>query len=333
MLQQVLSFNYNCMQKTALITGIAGQDGAYLANFLLKKKYRVVGITMSDKPEEVWRLDFFGIREKVTYVEGSIEDAELIKKLLTTYQPHEMYNLAAQSSVQESWKTPISTFKSNALAVIEMLELIRQYSPHTRLFQASSAEIFGNAKGVRTEETPANPLNPYADSKLAAHMMVSQYRSEYGLYACNGILFTHTSPLQIEFAVAKKIVQSVARIAKGKGEKIILGNMKIGRDWLFAGDVVEAMWRIVQQKVPRDYTISSGKNYTIEEFVAEAFRQVKIKNWKKYVTIDPKFIRKNDVLEMHGSNKRLKSIGWKPKVNFKKLIELMIAHELTETNV
>lgn len=237
------------MLKTAIITGIAGQDGAYLADFLLKKKYRIIGVGRSLKKSDLKGLEYFGIKKRLNLIKGDITSAVLIKKLLLKYRPQEFYNLAGQSSVAKSWADPDGTFKVNSWAVFQMLRLICQYSPRTRFFECSSAEIFGNAKGVKTENNFCfKPLNPYGVSKLAAHRGVQNFRVQFGLFACNGILFNHESPLKADFAVSKKIAKGVAAVSLGLVDKITLGNINVRRDWGFAGDFVKAMWMILQQK-------------------------------------------------------------------------------------
>lgn len=318
------------MSKTAIITGISGQDGAYLADLLLKKKYKVVGIARSKDKNSLCRLRIFGLLNKITLIKGDILDAVLIKKILLRYKPEEFYNLAGQSSVAESWKNPVLTFKTNALAVVQILELIKTCSPHSRFFQASSAEIFGDSKVSANEKsTPFNPLNPYGTAKLAAHLTVKNFREQYGIFACNGILFNHESPLRPDYMVSKKIVRGVVRISSGLDNKIILGNIKISRDWGYAGDFVQAMWLMLRQKQPRDFVISTGKNFTVEQFVAEAFRCVGIKKWRQFIAIDKKLVRKVDIKNMRGSSSLIqRELGWKPAVNFKHLVKMMVDHEI-----
>ncbi len=319
------------MRKTALITGVAGQDGSYLADFLLRKNYRVIGIVRSRAPGTLWRLKYFNIHHRIKLVVGDLADVKNLKVLLRRYQPHEIYNLAGQSSVAESWRNTNKTFEINTVAVVQMLELLRVYSPGTRFFQASSAEIFGDTDSVITEKTRAfNPLHLYGTSKLAAHFVVKNFRDQYGLFAANGVLFTHTSPLQVDFTVAKTIARGAAKIALGMASAITLGNSAIVRDWSYAGDIVRAMWLILQQEKPSDFIMCTGTSLPIKSFAKEALRCVGIEQWEKYVVSDPLLIRKNDTKKMSASSARLRRIGWRPEISFKKLVKTMVEYELIQ---
>lgn len=317
------------MLKTAFITGICGQDGAYLADFLLKKHYQVVGLSFATEAKDAWRLDYFGIRRKVRIYCGDVLDGSLIKKILKKYQPDEIYNLAGQSSVAKSWEAPEETIQTNCLGVIKLLNHINDFSPVSRLFQASSMEIYGDAEALVTERTKTyHPLHPYGVAKLAAHLLLQNYREQYGLFLCNGILSSHTSPLQSDFFVAKQIVRGVARIANHQAKKIILGNISIQRDWTFAGDVVKAMWLILQQKKPADFIICSGQRWSIKQFAEAALREIGVRQFEKYVSINPNRVRKLDVKDMTISSIALKKIGWKPKVSLSSLVKMMVNYEL-----
>lgn len=318
--------------KRALITGITGQDGAYLAKFLLAKKYRVIGIDASLAKKNLYRLDYFGITPKLTLIKGDVLDAHVIKRILIKYQPVEFYNLAGQSSVARSWEIPEETFKINAAAVLQMLQLIRRYSLWTRFFQCSSAEIFGQAKFPVTENyAEFTPVNPYGVSKLIAHMAVKSFREHYGLFAVNGVLFNHESPLKAEFAVTKKIAKGAVEIAAGSLRQLRLGDLAVSRDWGFAGDFVKAMWLMLQQKKPCDFVICTGKSFPIKKFVEEAFRYLGIKQWKKYLVIDKALFRKGEIKNMRGSPQKIKKeLGWAPRVNFKQLVKIMVDYELAQ---
>ncbi|OGH70087.1 MAG: hypothetical protein A2754_00695 [Candidatus Magasanikbacteria bacterium RIFCSPHIGHO2_01_FULL_47_8] len=317
------------MKKTVLITGVTGQDGSYLANFLLTKDYRVIGLVTSDSKDKLWRLDHFKIRSEVELVAEDITESAKMAAVIRRYQPHEFYNLAGQSSVARSWENPSETFKVNALAVVQILELLRLHSPHTRFFQASSAEIYGDIDTTITEKINIfRPLHPYGTSKLAAHLAVKNFREQYGLFASNGILYTHISPLQADYTVAKNIAKGAALVACGQADKITVGNIAVLRDWSYAGDVVRAMWMMLQQKKAEDFVICSGKSSPVKSFAEEALRYVGRKPWKKYIFSDKNLMRKNDTKKMFGSSKKLQRLGWRPEVDFKKLVKMMVDFEL-----
>lgn len=319
------------MKKTAIVTGISGQDGAYLANLLLKKNYDVVGIAPIINNKELWRLGYLGIKNGPSLIKGDITDGNLIKRILKKYKPEEFYNLAGQSSVSRSWANPSATFYTNGYAVIMILEALRRYSPQTRFFQCSSAEIYGDTSEIVTEKYRRfEPVNPYGISKLAAHLSVENFRKQYGIFAVNGVLFNHESPLRSDFMVSKKIVAGVAKISLGFKKKLILGNVNVYRDWGYAGEFVKAMWLTLQQSSPQDFVICTGVSLPITEFIKEAFNCVGITDWKSFVSFDKKLFRKMDVLKMVGSPKRIKRIlGWKQKTDLKKLVQMMIDYEFT----
>lgn len=318
------------MKRVALVTGITGQDGAYLANFLLRKKYQVIGIASGVADKNLQRLKYFNIHDQVTLLAGDVADKNFIKKLLKKYHPQEFYNLAGQSSVAKSWLDPSGTFHSNACAVVAILESIQKYSPKTRFFQCSSAEIYGNSARVITENLRQfNPLNPYGVSKLAAHLAVENFRQQYGLYAVNGVLFNHESPLRQDFMVAKKIASGVAKIVKGAQKKIVLGDIKVYRDWGFAGEFVEAMWLVLQPPEPRDYVICSGISLPLTAFLKEAFGCVGIANWQSFVESDKKLFRKMEIKKMSGSPQKIKKeLGWQQRTTLKQLAKMMVDYEL-----
>ena len=287
------------MQKTALITGVAGQDGSYLADFLLKKKYHIVGLTTSLSKQHLYRLAYFNLLKKITLIKGDVGDGKLMTKIIKKYQPDELYNLAGLSSVAKSWGDPAENFRINAGAVIELLDCVRTASPHTRFFQASSAEIYGQAKGVITEETDTfEPIHPYGVAKLAAHKAVKIFRVHYNLFAVNGILFNHESPLRDSHFVTKIIARGAAAIARGSKKKIALGNLGAKRDFAFAGDVVEAMWRMLQETKPSDFIICTGKTFSVADVAREALAAIGIKNWRSCITIVESRKRKHEVRVM-----------------------------------
>jgi len=318
--------------KTALITGIAGQDAAYLADLLLKKDYKVFGVAHpSSDRGDFWRLDYFKIYDKIEIALGDISDTNFMSKLISKVMPNELYNLAGQSSVSRSWADPVGTFRSNALGVISILEILYKLKPDTKFFQASSAEIFGDATGVINEKSNKyNPLNSYGIAKLAAHLTVQNFRNLYKMFCCNGILFWHISPLQSELTVAKKIAKTVVAIAKNNEQVLTLGDLTVRRDISFAGDVVEAMWLMLQQKKPDDFVVCFGKTFSIKEIAQEAFKATGLKNFSDKIRTDQNLLRPSDVKNMRGSNLKAKRIlGWHPKVSMPELMKMLVDFELT----
>ena len=317
--------------KTALITGIAGQDAAYLANLLIEKGYKVFGVAHSiSTRDDFWRLDYFKIYDKIEIAMGDIADHDFMRKLIERVMPDEFYNLAGQASVAKSWENPVETFRANALGVINVLEILRQLKPDVKFFQASSAEIFGDVAYVISEKTNNfKPINPYGAAKLAGHLAVANFREKYKMFACNGILFWHISPLQSELAVTKKIAKGVAAISKSEENILTFGNISSRRDVSFALDVVNAMWLMLQQKNPDDFVICSGKTFAIKDIIKEAFSVVGIKNFKDKIKIDKNLMRGGDVKNMRGSNLKARRIlGWKPKTPFKELVKMLVEFEL-----
>lgn len=317
------------MKKIALITGITGQDGPYLADFLLKKNYQVVGITRGFKTESFWRLKELGIQKKITLIKGSLLDEKFINKVLKKYQPTELYNLAGQSSVYASWNKALETSEVNFLAVTVLLEAVHLYSPKTKFFQASTAAIYGETKDVITEKNhDYRPNNPYAIAKLAAHQSVKSYRVQYGIFAVNGILFNHESPLREEYFVSQKIVRGIVGIVSGKIKQFSLGSLDTARDWGYAREYVEAMWLLLQGKKPADAIICTGKTYSVQKFVEAVANYCDLKNWQKFVTFDRGLTRKSEVSVIRGSNKYITKItGWKPRTSFLELIKILVEAE------
>lgn len=319
------------MKKKALITGITGQDGAYLAQFLVRKDYDVHGIARRLTDEHCWRLTELGIRDAVHLTSEDMGNEESLATLLQTVQPDEIYNLAAQSFVGMSWQKPILTAEINAMGTLRMLEAFRHHCPQSRFYQASTSEMFGDSNGetFQDESTPLHPRSPYAISKLFAHWATINYRESFGMFACSGILFNHESPLRgIEF-VTRKITDGVARIKLKLSDSISLGNLDAKRDWGFAGDYVEAMWLMLQQEKASEFILSTGVTHSVRDFLSCAFREVGIQDWEPYVKIDERFKRPSEVQELCGSSSKAKKIlGWEPKVSFEELVRMMVKRDL-----
>lgn len=319
------------MKKTALITGILGQDGPYLAKLLLEKDYTVYGLIRRYANPNFSNLDYLGITDKVEYVLGDMTDEASLINIIKSIQPDEVYNLAAQSFVGASWDQSKLTTEVNALGVLYLLNAIRFFSPTTKFYQASTSEMFGNSHngGLQTEETPFYPRSPYAIAKLYSYWMANNFKESYGMFCCNGVLFNHESPIRGMEFVTRKISDGVARIKLGLDKEIRLGNLDSKRDWGFAGDFVEAMWLMMQSKEPNNYIISTGETHSIRDFLDIAFNHVGIKDWKKYVKIDPRYKRPAELFSLHGkSDKARKKLGWKPKVKFEKLVKMMVDADL-----
>ena len=317
------------MAKKALITGVTGQDGAYLAKLLLKKNYEVYGLTARRSSDTQWRLRELGIDKEVIYVDGDLTDGTSIQNAVNTVEPVEIYNLAAQSFVGVSWNQPILTSQINAIGVTHILESIRIINPLIKFYQASTSEMFGLIQASRQDEnTPFYPRSPYAVAKLYGHWMTINYRESFNLHASCGILFNHESPLRgIEF-VTRKVTDAAARIKLGKQKKLVLGNIDSKRDWGFAGDYVEAMWLMLQQEKPDDFVVATGITTTVRDMCAIAFDYVGL-NYLDFVEQDQKFIRPSEVDILLGNpNKAKEKLGWEPKVMLKGLIEMMMEADL-----
>lgn len=317
------------MAKTALITGITGQDGAYLAQFLLGKGYRVCGAFRRSSTVNLERLDYLGIRDKVELIPLDLLDLGNIIRVLEKVQPDEVYNLAAQSFVAVSFEQPVATGEITGLGAARMLEAIRIVNPKIKFYQASSSEMFGKVQAVpQNEKTPFYPRSPYAAAKLYAHWMTVNYREAYGIFACSGILFNHESPLRgLEF-VTRKITYTVAQIKHGLASELRLGNLEARRDWGYAPEYVEAMWLMLQQDEPDDYVIATGETHSVKEFAQEAFACVGL-DWRDYVVEDPAFYRPADVELLVGdATKAQQKLGWRPRTTFKDLVRLMVEADL-----
>jgi len=310
-------------QRRALITGITGQDGSYLAELLLEQGYEVSGVVRRASTETFERI--LHIKDRVTLLQADLTDQVSMVDVLSQTRPHEVYNLAAQSFVPTSWKQPILTGDVTALGVTRMLEAVRVVDPSIRFYQASSSEMFGHVcETPQTERTPFYPRSPYGVAKVYGHWITVNYRESYGMFAVSGILFNHESPRRgLEF-VTRKVTNGVARIKQGLDSELRLGNLEARRDWGFAGDYVRAMWLMLQQDAPDDYVISSGETHTVREMCEIAFTRVGL-DWREYVREDPAFFRPAEVhLLLGDASKARRALGWEPKVSFRGLIEMMV---------
>ena len=306
-------------KKTALITGITGQDGSYLAELLLDKGYRVVGMVRRSSTENFERIDH--LHDKIELCQGDLLDQSSLTTLVEDIEPDEIYNLAAQSFVPTSWEQPVLTSEFTATGVTRVLEAIRKVNPKIRFYQASSSEIFGKVRETpQTELTPFHPRSPYGVAKAYGHYMTVNYRESYDMFAVSGILFNHESPRRgLEF-VTRKVTDGVAKIKLGMSKELRMGNLDSKRDWGFAGDYVKAMWLMLQQDAADDFVISSGVAHSVKDLVEIAFERVGLE-WQKYVVTDPKFIRPAEVDLLIGDCAYAKKkLGWKPEVDFKQLI-------------
>ena len=317
--------------KKALLTGITGQDGAYLAQLLLKKNYKVFGLVRPESKLSIKNLEYLGIKDQVEFVEGDLANENSLIDAVKQIKPDEVYNLAAQSFVGNSWKIPVETAEVNAMGTLKLLNAVKIFSPESKYYQATTSEIFGEPlkKGIHDEETPFKPKSPYAISKLFAYWIVHTYKVSFDMFAVNGILFNHESPLRGEEFVTRKISQGVARIKLGLSDSISLGNLESRRDWGFAGDYVEAMWLMLQQEKPDNFIISTGETHSIRDFLDTAFKYVGIDDWQPYVIQDPKFMRPVELNVLQGSNSKAKKVlGWQTKVKFHELVEMMVEADL-----
>lgn len=319
------------MRKKALVTGILGQDGAYLARLLLEQDYRVFGMLRRHTNPSFSNTDFLGITDRIEFIPGDMTDQSSLMNLLRSIRPDEIYNLAAQSFVGASWDQAIVTTESNALGVLYLLQAMKQSTPNARFYQASTSEMFGNSSenGLQTEDTPFHPRSPYAIAKLYAYWITNNFKESYGLYCANGILFNHESPIRgLEF-VTRKISHGVAGIKLGLQQEIRLGNLDSKRDWGFAGDYVQAMWLMLQQSEPDNYIVSTGDTHSIREFLDIAFRHVGINNWQPHVVIDPRFKRPAELFSLHGTNEKARrTLNWQPTVSFAELVTMMVDADL-----
>lgn len=313
--------------KKALITGITGQDGSYLADLLLDKGYKVYGLVRRTSTPIMVNIEH--IKDQIELVSGDITDLSSLIRIIEQIQPDEVYNLAAQSFVGTSWEQPILTGNITGLAVANMLEAVRIAKPDARFYQASSSEMFGKVvETPQKETTPFYPRSPYGVAKLYGHWITVNYRESFNMYACSGILFNHESPRRgVEF-VTRKITDAVAKIKLGLANELRLGNLDAKRDWGFAGDYVKAMWLMLQQDTPDDFVISTGETHTVQEFVEIAFSHVGL-DWKDYVVIDEKFVRPAEVdLLLGDCTKAKEKLGWELEVSFEQLVKMMVDSDL-----
>ena len=313
------------MNPTALICGISGQDGAYLAQLLLSKGYRVIGTARDAQMSRFENLDRLGIRSQVQVVSMAINDFRSVLQVLSRHQPAEVYNLAGQSSVGLSFEQPVETLESISIGTLNLLESIRFLNQGIRLYHASSGECFGDTGDTpANEETPFRPRSPYAVAKAAAFWQVANYREAYGLFACSGILFNHESPLRPERFVTQKVVRAACRIAGGGGERLRLGNLDIQRDWGWAPEYVEAMWRMLQHDAPRDFVIATGETRALRDFVAESFAALGL-DWADHVETDPTLMRPTDIrISRADPSLALAQLGWQAETRMAEVVRRMV---------
>ena len=317
------------MGKKALITGVTGQDGAYLAEFLLNKGYEVYGAYRRLSTPNFWRLQYLDIFDKVNLIPADLVDAASIVEAIKISEPEEIYHLAAQSFVGASFEQPIGTGEITGLGVTRILEAMRQINPDIKFYQASTSELYGRGNYTQqTESTPFHPSSPYATAKLYGYWITKIYREGYDFFACNGILFNHESPLRgLEF-VTRKISNAVAKIALGIEKELKLGNLEAKRDWGYAPEYVESMWLMLQQKNPDDYVIATNETHSVKEFAERAFDIADL-DWQEYVTVDKRFLRPLDVDLLQGDySKAKRELGWKPKTKFDDLVKIMVKEDL-----
>ena len=314
-------------KKKALITGVTGQDGSYLAEFLLQQGYEVIGMVRRTSTVNFQRIKH--IQDQLTLAQGDLLDQTSLVDIIREHYPQEVYNLAAQSFVPTSWKQPVLTGEFTALGVTRVLEAIRMVDPTIRFYQASSSEIFGKVRDMpQNEKTPFYPRSPYGVAKVYGHWITVNYRESYGLFACSGILFNHESPRRgLEF-VTRKVTYGAAKIKLGLAKELRLGNLDSQRDWGFAGDYVKAIWLMLQQDQPDDYVVATGKTHPVRELCQEAFSYLGL-NWQDYVVVDPAFIRPAEVDQLVGdASKARRVLGWQPTVSFPELIQMMVDADL-----
>jgi len=322
------------LNKTALITGITGQDGAYLARLLLAKEYRVVGLTPRRGSDTMWRLRELGVLDRIEIAYGDVTDMGSVLGILARYEPDEVYNLAAQSFVGASWDQPVHTADVNAIGTVNMLEGLRQRRSSARFYQASTSEMFGKAQAqLQSEATPFYPRSPYGVAKLYAHWITVNYRESFGMHASSGILFNHESPLRgIEF-VTRKVSDGVAKIKLGLADRLVLGNLDAERDWGFAADYVDAMWRMLQQPAPADYVIATGVTTTIREMVRLAFSHAGL-DWDRHVATDPALLRPAEVDMLRGdASKAHAALGWRASTSLAQLMGMMVDADIARQGV
>ncbi len=308
--------------KRALITGVTGQDGSYLAEFLLDKGYQVHGMVRRSSTENFERIGH--LREKISLHQADLLDSSSLVNLLREVRPAEIYNLAAQSFVPTSWVQPTLTGEFTALGVTRMLDAVKIVDPEMRFYQASSSEMFGNAPAPQVESTPFRPQSPYACAKVYGYWMTVNYRDGYGMFAANGILFNHESPRRGETFVSRKITRAVAGILAGAQQKLYLGTLTSKRDWGYAPEYVEVMWKMLQHDSPGDYVVGTGESHSVQEFLEKAFAYAGL-DWRQHVETDQRYVRPTDVaLLMADASKARRELGWEPKVRFDGLVKIMV---------
>ena len=321
--------------KTALITGITGQDGSYMAELLLAKDYLVHGIIRRSSSFNTERIDHIyqdphDPKPRLRLVYGDLNDASSLNRIIRTIQPDEIYHLGAQSHVRVSFDVPEYTGEVTGLGTVRLLEAIREAGLRTKFYNASSSEMFGSAPPPQNEATPFQPRSPYAAAKVYSHWMTVNYRGGYNLFACNGILFNHESPRRGETFVSRKVTKAAAKIKLGRQDKVFLGNLDARRDWGYAGDYVEAIWRMMQQDKPDDYVIATGESHSVRDLLDEAFGHVDL-DWKKHVEIDPRYYRPTEVDALCGdASKAARQLDWRPRVGFKELVRMMVDSDLKQ---
>jgi GDPmannose 4,6-dehydratase len=316
------------MSKTALITGITGQDGSYLAELLLEQGYRVIGMTRRTSTDVHERIAH--IMESIEFLSGDVLDQTSITNIVAATQPDEIYNLAAQSFVPASWTQPVLTGEFTALGVTRVLEAVRAVNPKIRFYQASSSEMFGKVQEVpQSESTSFYPRSPYGVAKVYGHWITVNYRESYGMFACSGISFNHESVRRGREFVTRKISDGVARIRLGLQQQLALGNLDAQRDWGFAGDYVRAMWLMLQQPQPDDYVIATGRTHSVRDFARIAFEAAGLDSYEKYVRVDPRFVRPAEVDLLIGDPSKAKRVlGWEPQVSFEQLVAMMVEADI-----
>ena len=311
--------------KKALIFGITGQDGTYLANFLLEKGYEVVGTYRRTSHKSFERLEAFNLLGKIELVSADLLDQISINKSIKHTMPDEIYNLAAQSFVGISFDQPLLTSEVTGIGATRIFEAVKEFSPHSKIYQASSSEMFGNTSEIKNENSRLLPASPYGIAKVFAHKSAQHYRKSYDMFISSGILFNHESPYRgLEF-VTRKITSAIGNIISKKQNKLILGNIKAKRDWGFAGDYIKAMWLMLQQETADDYVIATGKSYSVESFLEKAFDYSGLGDWKDYVEISEKYMRPSDIDDLVGdASKAKKELRWESEMSFEKLVKLMV---------
>jgi len=316
------------MSKVAFITGISGMDGKLLSNFLLSKGYKIIGLVRKQSVHEVT------VHNNIEYIIGDLLNIDLVLEKIQNIKIDEIYLLGAQSSIEPSWDNFLETYSINVTSTIKILDFVRKKVEKPKVFFASSSEIFGNPnEEPQNEKTEKSPRNPYGLSKILGQQIVEQYRNLYGLFCCSGILYNHESEFRKRDVVTTKIVKGVSKIYKGSTEKIKLGNINSKRDWTSARDFVEGMWMTLQQEFPGDYIFSSNTTHSVEEMLKICFEFIGITNYKNFVIIDEDLIRPVESLNLVGDNSKLKSIGWKPKIEFKEMLNHMIEYEIENIKI